>query len=74
MAISNQDLKLPGTIVRNFACDLGFAAYEIFGEGPTGRLHAYRMQTNTQTPQMHISIKMFKLMIIIILASLYLLS
>ena len=37
MAVSNRDLKPSGTFFRKFTCDLGFAAYETFGQkGPCG--------------------------------------
>ena len=32
MAVSNRDLKPSGTFVQKIACDLGFAAYQTFGQ------------------------------------------
>ena len=46
LAVSKQVLKPSGIFVRKFACDLGFAGYEIFGQKgpPAGRLNEQKCQ------------------------------
>ena len=50
-SLSKRDLKHSGTFFQKFACDLGFAAYEIFGrKGPCGHIKGALLE-NSQNSQ-----------------------